>query len=86
MSHDITDIIHSGETMSVKKEVKMPVQGSLCHLNTPLCSHVVFCHCCIIILLCCVTLKHWLTHEGVIFPLRVVVDAEKVTPVCICAG
>jgi len=25
----VTDIIYSGETMSVKKEVKMPVQGAV---------------------------------------------------------
>jgi len=24
------DIIHSGETVSVKKDVKMPVQGGIC--------------------------------------------------------
>ena len=25
----VTDIIHSGETLSVKKDVKMPVQGTV---------------------------------------------------------
>jgi len=43
----VTDIIHSGETLSVKKDVKMPIQGGMCCIS----SFVVFHH----LLLCCYT-------------------------------